>query len=225
MPQIKSIVFDLDNTLVDYMRIKKICSYAAANAMSREGLKVPHIGRKLYQMYLKNLESETIFSEFIRKFEGHMDFKALVAAVHEYRMCKYKNMKPYPGVVKTIKELKRKGFKIGVVTDTSVFKAHERLYLIGVLDYVDAVVSSMSMGVKKPDKGPFLKAANWLKSKPSEILFVGDWPEKDVVGAKKTGMKTCFAAYGCMSPSKCDPDGADFVINEVGDLLKLPILK
>jgi len=35
-----------------------------------------------------------------------------------------------------------------------------------------------------------------LRVEPGEALMVGDWAERDVVGAAKVGMKTVFARYG-----------------------------
>ena len=35
-----------------------------------------------------------------------------------------------------------------------------------------------------------------LQLEPKETIMVGDWPERDVVGAQQIGMKTAFARYG-----------------------------
>ena len=55
-----------------------------------------------------------------------------------------------------------------------------------------------------------------LKFKPSECLMVGDWPERDIQGAKRIGMKTCFARYG--NP-KIRSSGADFEIKDFKELI------
>ncbi len=48
--------------------------------------------------------------------------------------------------------------------------------------------------------------------------MVGDNVKRDVVGAKKLGMKTCFARYGVEKKVK---SGADFEIDRIEDLLKI----
>ena len=48
--------------------------------------------------------------------------------------------------------------------------------------------------------------------------MIGDWPERDIEGAKKIGLKTCFARYG--NP-KIEKSGADYEVNDIGDILML----
>lgn len=47
--------------------------------------------------------------------------------------------------------------------------------------------------------------------------MVGDWPDRDVVGAKTCGMTTCWAKYG----SRFDIGKADFVLEKVKDIVKV----
>jgi putative hydrolase of the HAD superfamily len=56
-----------------------------------------------------------------------------------------------------------------------------------------------------------------LDLKPDEVLMVGDWPERDMVGAKKLGIKTVFARYGDRFDTK--DSGADYEINDISELL------
>ena len=48
--------------------------------------------------------------------------------------------------------------------------------------------------------------------------MVGDWPERDIKGAKAIGMKTCFARYG--NP-KIRKSGADYEIDNIKMLLEI----
>ncbi|GIS72317.1 MAG: hypothetical protein CM1200mP10_18940 [Candidatus Neomarinimicrobiota bacterium] len=60
-------------------------------------------------------------------------------------------------------------------------------------------------------------ALSQLKIDPEEALMVGDWPERDVVGAKKLGIRTIFARYGD-SFGTVD-SGADWDINDVYEIV------
>ena len=51
--------------------------------------------------------------------------------------------------------------------------------------------------------------------------MIGDWPERDVLGAKKIGMKTAFARYGDVFNTK--ESGADYDLDDISELL--PIIK
>ena len=50
-------------------------------------------------------------------------------------------------------------------------------------------------------------------------LMIGDWPERDVVGAKKIGMKTAFAVYGDTFGTK--NSGADWDVEDISQLVTI----
>jgi len=54
-------------------------------------------------------------------------------------------------------------------------------------------------------------------------MMVGDWIDRDIKGAKKVGIKTCFARYGWQKALGGDPDksGADYVIDKFDDILNI----
>jgi len=71
---------------------------------------------------------------------------------------------------------------------------------------------------RNPGSCDFKAALNKLKLKPSECLMVGDWPERDIKGAKSIGMRTCFARYGNPKIKKTD---ADYEISNIKMLLEI----
>ena len=56
-----------------------------------------------------------------------------------------------------------------------------------------------------------------LGLKPEETIMIGDWPERDVVGAKQIGMKTAFARYGDTFGTV--NSGADWDLNDIYQLV------
>lgn len=214
---IKAVLFDLDNTLVDFMRMKREASRAAAYAMVEAGFKADprKLSKRLFDFYLKHgIESDDAFEVFLRSELGVVNYRILTAAVNAYVREKYLQLKPYPGVKKTLEKLGKKGLRLGVVSDGLRIKAWMRLNAAGLDKYFNTVVTYEDTGVKKPAKEPFLKACRELYVKPQECLMVGDWPDKDVEGAKTLGMKTCWAKYGSiMKKAK-----SDYKIKEIGEL-------
>ena len=214
---IKAIIFDIDNTLIDFMTMKRAASAAAANAMIEAGLQdVPEdLSDKLFAFYLDHgIESDDAFEQYLLREHKAVDFRILAAAVNAYLKEKYLHLKPYPGVVDTLRELKRQGFKLGVVSDGFRLKAWMRLNEAGLDSFFDAVVTYDDTGKRKPAKEPFLLICDQLDVKPEECLMLGDWPERDVQGGKLAGMKTCLAKYGQAQPAK-----ADYQINDFKELL------
>jgi HAD superfamily hydrolase (TIGR02253 family) len=204
---IKAIIFDIDNTLIDFMSMKKAASAAAAKAMIKAGLKdyPEDLADTLFSFYLDHgIESDDAFEEYLLQEYKTVDYRILASAVNAYLKDKYLHLKPYPGVVETLRELKRQGYKLGVVSDGVRLKAWMRLNEAGLDGYFDSVVTYDDTGQRKPAKEPFLLICDQLEVRPEECLMLGDWPERDVQGGKLAGMKTCLAKYGQERPAKAD---------------------
>ncbi|MBW3001306.1 hypothetical protein KY341_05505, partial [Candidatus Woesearchaeota archaeon] len=86
---IKAITFDLDNTLIDFLNMKRKASNAAARAMVRTGLKlsVKKAEDELFRIYLKNIEGRTAFEEFLRKNKAYSE-RRMGAAINAYNTTK-----------------------------------------------------------------------------------------------------------------------------------------
>ena len=216
---IKAVLFDLDNTLIDFWKMKQQSCSAAIDAMIGAGLSL--VSKKaftiLFGLYDKHgFEEKTIFQKFLKKVSGKVDYKILANAIVAYRRVRSGFLEAYPNVDYVLLKLKGKGIKIGIVTDAPRLKAWIRLASIKLSNYFDAVVTFEDTKQLKPSKLPFKAALRQLSLKPEECLMVGDWPERDIKGAKDIGMKTCFARYG--NP-KIKKSGADYEIDNLKMLL------
>lgn len=219
---IKAIIFDLDNTLIDFLRMKRISCEEAVDAMIDAGLDIPKKKAidELYKLYYKvGLEDPTIFQKFLKKVTGKIDYKKLAYAITAYRQARTGFLHPYPGTKKTLIKLKEKGLKLAIVTDAPKLKAWIRLVSMKIDDFFDVVVGLEDTGRAKPSRLPFRAALKELKVKPSECLMVGDRPSKDIKGARALGMKTCFAKYGF--EGKISKVKVDYIISDIGDLAKI----
>jgi putative hydrolase of the HAD superfamily len=81
------------------------------------------------------------------------------------------------------------------------------------------VVTFEDTGHRKPSPMPFERALERMALKPSEVIMVGDWPERDMVGAKRLGIRTVFARYGDVKG--VTKSGADFEIDDIGQLVQV----
>ena len=217
---IKAILFDLDNTLIDFTTFKKKATYAAAKAMVNSGLRAnsKKLAKRLLKFYYTHgIESDDAFQKFLEEEFGKAEPRILAAGVNAYLKEKYLHLKPYPGVVETLQKLRKKGLKLAVVSDGVRLKAWMRLNAAGLDKYFDTVVTYEDTGKKKPAPEPFLAALKALKVKPEEALMVGDWPERDIEGAKRLEIKTCLIKH---ENQKDKPDiKADYEIKRFEELL------
>ncbi|MFA4982602.1 MAG: HAD-IA family hydrolase [Candidatus Micrarchaeia archaeon] len=219
---LKAVLFDLDNTLLDFSGFKRESALAAAKAMKQAG--VPHdekmIYGKIFEIYeKKGIEYQLTFNEVLHELgiENPSQFeRAKQAAIIAYTKKKFDLIKPRQKVIQTLNSLKGR-YNLGIVTDAPKDKAWQRLILAGLDGYFFPVVTFSDTNVHKPSTTPFKRALVFIKVLPSECLYVGDNPERDIIGAKKIGMRTCLAKYGCVE-YKEEMDIADYTIEKFEEL-------
>lgn len=194
MQKIRAIVFDLDNTLIDFMQLKKESCKAAVQAMIAAGLKMDEkqAYAKLMKTYFKvGLESDEAFTHFLIEID-QFNYKILAAAINRYLEAKNCLIKPYPNVKTVLKTLKEKGLILSIVTDAPKTKAYQRLLLMDIEHYFRFVVGFEDTNLKKHTGLPLQLGIKLLKKDTpellnSEILMVGDSIERDITPAKNLG--------------------------------------
>ena len=217
---LKAVLFDLDNTLIDFVQFKKQCSKAAIRAMVETGLGLEEkkASALLFKMYNDfGWEDQRIFERFLRKVSGKVDYRILANGIAAYRRVKAGNLTPYPRIMEILIKLKSKGLVLGIVSDAPRMQAWLRLAETNISEFFDVVVALEDTGRLKPSRMPFKQAIKKLGFRPEEILFVGDNPERDIKGAKGVGMKTALAEYGQLIKGM---SRADFALKKPVDLLK-----
>jgi putative hydrolase of the HAD superfamily len=196
---IKGVVFDLDNTLLDFMLMKEFAVKAAVKGMIEAGLLVDEDQsyREIIAIYEEfGWENQQVFDVFIEKQVGYVEHKFLAAGIVAYRRAREANLMAYPNVNKTLMALTKAGIKLGVVSDAPSREAWLRIYYLNLYHFFDVVITFDDSGERKPSAVPFKMSLEALQLEPKETIMVGDWPERDVVGAQQIGMKTAFARYG-----------------------------
>jgi putative hydrolase of the HAD superfamily len=93
----------------------------------------------------------------------------------------------YPDALPTLRELRRRGFKLGLVSNCSS-QAGEVVHAIGLAELMDALVLSCEVGVAKPDPAIFRHACRALEVEPTESMFVADGAFTELDAAKALGM-------------------------------------
>jgi putative hydrolase of the HAD superfamily len=110
-----------------------------------------------------------------------------------------------PFLDEVLAELKRRGYKLGVITNTVTSREeHVRIALrrIDCEKYFDVVVTSVDVGCNKPDKKIFLTALKILCVKPGEAVMVGNRVSADITGGNRIGMKTILLKWNQRYPEE-----------------------
>ena len=131
----------------------------------------------------------------------------------------------HEGVVDTLRELKRRGYKLGIIANTiTETEIPDWMCEAGVADCFKTVILSSKVRLRKPDPAIYLLAARCAGSIPENCAYVGDNPVRDVEGALDAG-------YGCMvlfeDAGTADREGKapkrlpDYSIHAIPELLDL----
>ena len=219
---IKGVIFDLDNTLLDFMKMKEVAVKSAIRGMIEAGLEIDEVEsyKDIISIYEEfGWENQKVFDVFLNKSIGYVDNKFLAAGIVAYRRAREANLLAYPNVNRTLVNLTKLGIKLAVVSDAPSREAWMRIYYLNLYHFFDAVITFDDSGERKPSSIPFEMALKKLKLKPQDSLMIGDWPERDVVGAKQIGMRTAFAVYGDTFGTKYS--GADWDIKDISEIITI----
>lgn len=135
----------------------------------------------------------------------------------EYDRCFPANTLLFPDSIDTLTELRRRGYRLGIITNGSRLMQNRKLDVSGLRPLLDVAMVSGDEGVHKPDPELFLRAAARLCAAPENCVYVGDHPVNDVQGALTAGMRAVFLDAGFFPPTTEDVP----VIHTPSELLDL----
>ncbi|NPB02211.1 MAG: TIGR02253 family HAD-type hydrolase [Methanopyri archaeon] len=222
---IRAVIFDLDDTLYPSSKLAREARWNAIRAMVEAGLDVDMTEEELYEELMGVVKEygsnhPRHFDLLLKRVGVDPDPKLVAAAVVAYHDTKLAYLKPYPDVIPTLLWLKEKGLRLGVVTSGIPVKQWEKLIRLGIHHFFDDVVISEDVGVEKPNPRIFKIAVSRLGVAPSEALYVGDRPDRDVRGANRAGLVTVRVRQGKyrdLKPER-EEDIPDFEIRRLREL-------
>ena len=94
---------------------------------------------------------------------------------------------------------------VAVVSNGSARVQRTKLARAGLAEVLPDVFLSGEVGASKPDARIFEAALAHVGRSPEEVLHVGDDPERDIVGAARLGLATCWVSHGRPWPSALPP--------------------
>ncbi|QDP41243.1 pyrophosphatase PpaX [Radiobacillus deserti] len=207
---ITTILFDLDGTLIDTNELI-IASFQHTllqhgdRAYDREEI-LSFIGPPLKDSF--QLVNPDKVEEMFKTYREHN-----LANHDDYVVI-------YPTVANTLKQLKEKGFKLGVVTTKINATAWKGLKLTGIDSYMDVLVGLDDVQHAKPHPEPIIKALTKLGATASETIMVGD-NYHDIEAGKNAGTKTAGVAWSIKGRASLEAHKPDFMLEEMKDLLQI----
>lgn len=184
---IKSIIFDLDNTLYPEESYVKSGFRAVSKYFNEKySFDDDELFIKIMDIF-NNYGRGDVFNRLIRDLNVDEDVLNLVY-IYRYH---YPNISLYPESINVLEELKN-NFKLGLITDGQVFVQKRKVEALNIEKYFDVIVYTDILGDEfwKPSQKPYKLALSILDIKPTESFYIGDDPYKDFKAPNELKMKS-----------------------------------
>lgn len=121
-----------------------------------------------------------------------------------------------------LRALRQRGYRLGLVSNTP-WGTPEYLWMsqldrFGLTGFFEVRLFSSVVGFRKPDPRIFRKAMEAMHLRPDRVLFIGDTPEADILGAQRCGMRSALLVRPGRRPPRGSPT-PDLLIESLTELL------
>ena len=178
---IQAFIFDMDGVLVDSMPYHFISWHEALRPF---GVRV-----SCFDVYLKEGEKwQKSLTYFLRQEHIKPTKKILnqIFAIHEKVFKKTFKRFIFRGAPELLRELKEKGYKLGLVTGTNSSRVR-KILTAGLLELFDSIVTGDDVKKGKPHPEPYLNAAKMLGVAPGKCVVIENAPY-GIESAKRADM-------------------------------------
>ena len=207
--RVTTVLFDYGHTLMDFTRPQRLLmeAYHRINQRLEEELEaeVPSAARLLVEV------SERVDDEIGRSYRGGAEQEVDIASLYEDALSALgmhltpetvtwvveheqdawlNGIAASPHAIPVLEELKRRGFRLGIVSNAAFppQSMRNQLESLELSQYFDATVYSSEIGVRKPNRAIYESCLEKLGgANGGRVVFVGDRLREDVVGPRKLG--------------------------------------
>jgi putative hydrolase of the HAD superfamily len=202
MRKIRAVLFDLDDTLHDDTHAytsaaqEVAAEVAAEHGIDALALKQAYIAEaEGFWHRLTASELRTKLSQWRAAMWGNAlrtvgieDARVAERSAANYNLYRKKYFTLFPGALDLLRELRGEGMKLGLLTNGVSETHREKIALLQITEYFDAIFLADEVGMVKPDPLLFAHACAKLDTAPSQSAMVGDRYERDIAGALDAGL-------------------------------------
>lgn len=217
-PKIDTLLFDLDNTLID--------RNSAMRKTMKQWLVDIHYNAKPVEIALEEMMQKDDWG-----YMNRIDFSTWVIvnygkedknlkdgnAFYQYTLENIvQYIEPNAATILLINKLAQK-FKVCIATNGQAIAQQRKLEQAHLYTCFkpENIFISANLGIEKPDKKFFELIIKTLKINPEQALMVGDSPVNDIETSKKASLNNCWVSYGRTNTLNPSPD---IIINKITDL-------
>jgi phosphoglycolate phosphatase len=213
--KVNAVVFDFDGTLavlnIDFSLMKE----RVFGLMRAYGIKPETIQEK-YLLEITDEAYQALRSK--NPSDAEKFYRESHDILHEVEMKAAEEGRLIPGAEATLKKLRKKGIKIGIITRNCEDAVREVFPSIN--DFCDVFVSRNSVKKVKPHPDHLTYAMKRLKTSGEEAVMVGDHII-DVQAGRSVGMKTVGVLTGRTKKEEFEREGADYILRDASEVIGL----
>lgn len=147
--------------------------------------------------------------------------ETLTASYRKWNLEKHDQMvEPFDGVVETLRQLKKDGYKIAIVSTKRRDMIEKGLQLIGCETLFDTIVGFEDVTYTKPDPEPIHIALQRIGSNKEDALMIGD-NFHDIVGGQRAGVDTAAVAWSIKGEAFLATYNPTYMLHKMSDLLSI----
>ncbi|PCI33771.1 MAG: noncanonical pyrimidine nucleotidase, YjjG family [Flavobacteriaceae bacterium] len=210
MRKITDIFFDLDHTLWDFEANSKV---AFESIFKKHALPINiekflnyyvPINFKFWKLYRdEKISQETLkFGRLKETFEIikiQVSFDQIKALSSDYLIELPKSNTLFEGTHVLLQYLRAKGYNMHIITNGFEKVQIKKLENSNINEYFDQIITSESVGVKKPNPLVFNEALKMANVTATNAIMIGDNWEADIMGAKNAGLDVIYCNFNKQS--------------------------
>lgn len=206
----KGLLFDFDGTLLDTNELimetfYHVLSPKFPGKYKKEDM-AQFIGLSLKETFtaIDPQNAETLIKEYITWNRTHHD--ELVSE--------------FDGVVEVLKQLKRAGLKLAIVSTKRREAILTGLHVLGVEELFDVIISNDEVEHTKPHPEPVLLALQELGLQKHEVIMIGD-NYHDIEGGQNAGVHTAGVAWSLKGAAFLEALHPTYMLYHMRDLYQI----
>ncbi|MFA7286140.1 MAG: HAD family hydrolase [Patescibacteria group bacterium] len=197
----KNIIFDWSGVINDSVENQLIVVNRIFEELDLKPISLIELKEEWEQPYMR----------FYNKYAPHLTLEEEQTA-YRRAVAKSPKGKSYPGIVESIKDFKRKGIKIAVLSSDFPETLLPEIVSFGLQDiFYDVITNAYD---KTESLYELTKRNNF---KLEETIFIGD-SNHEIEAGKNAGVKTGAVTWGFFTKERLEALKPDFIINNIAEL-------